>query len=73
MAPFLYTWPGFETEELAPWEENGEVWRPLKITYPDSIASHPGSRSLTMVGTACCDGTLTPSTSSGGLRTQLCL
>ena len=40
MAPFLYTWPGFETEELAPWKENGEVWRPLKITYPDSIAGH---------------------------------
>jgi hypothetical protein len=40
MAPFLYTYPGFETEELAPWQENGEVWRPLKITYPDSIAGH---------------------------------
>ena len=39
-APFLCTWPGFETEELAPWQESGEVWRPLKITYPDSIASH---------------------------------
>jgi hypothetical protein len=24
----------------APWQENGEVWRPLKTTYPDSIASH---------------------------------
>jgi hypothetical protein len=40
IAPFLYTWSGLETEELAPWKENGEVWRPLKITYPDSIASH---------------------------------
>jgi len=39
-APFLYTWPGFQTEELAPWEENGEVWRPLKVTYPGSIAGH---------------------------------
>jgi hypothetical protein len=39
-APFLYTWPGFETEELAPWQENGEIWRPLKITYPDSVVSH---------------------------------
>src|SRR6202049_1488446 len=38
--PFLYTYPGFMTEELAPWEENGEQWRPLKVIVPDSIASH---------------------------------
>jgi hypothetical protein len=38
--PFLYTYPGFMAEELAPWEENGEQWRPLKVIVPDSIASH---------------------------------
>jgi hypothetical protein len=38
--PFLYTEPGFETEELGEWKENGEVWRRLKATFPDSIASH---------------------------------
>jgi hypothetical protein len=38
--PFLYTLPGFETEELPEWEENDEVWRRLKITFPDSIVSH---------------------------------
>jgi len=38
--PFLFTYPGFVTEELAPWEENGEQWRPLKVIVPDSIASH---------------------------------
>ncbi len=38
--PFLYTYPGFMTEELAPWQENGEQWRPLKVIVPDSIASH---------------------------------
>ncbi|MDQ0899543.1 MULTISPECIES: hypothetical protein [unclassified Paenibacillus] len=38
--PFLYTYPGFVTEELAPWQENGETWRRLKITFPDHIASH---------------------------------
>jgi hypothetical protein len=38
--PFLYTYPGFVTEELAPWEENREVWRPLKVTFPDSVPSH---------------------------------
>jgi hypothetical protein len=38
--PFLYTYPGFATEELAAWRENGEQWRTLKVIVPDSIASH---------------------------------
>lgn len=38
--PFLYTSPGFKTEELGEWKENGETWRRLKATFPDSIASH---------------------------------
>jgi hypothetical protein len=38
--PFLYTYPGFNTEEIAPWQENGETWRRLKIIFPDNIASH---------------------------------
>jgi hypothetical protein len=38
--PFLYTYPGFVTEELILWEEGGEQWRPLKVIVPDSIASH---------------------------------
>jgi hypothetical protein len=33
-APFLYTQPGFETEELEPWSEAGEVWRVLKVNFP---------------------------------------
>jgi hypothetical protein len=39
-SPFLYTYAGFVTEEIAPWHENGEVWRRLKVTFPDDIASH---------------------------------
>jgi hypothetical protein len=38
--PFLYTYPRFVTEELPPWQEGGEVWRPLKAIFPDNIASH---------------------------------
>ena len=38
--PFLYTCPGFVTEEGAPWRENSEQWRTLKVIVPDSIASH---------------------------------
>ena len=39
-SPFLYTYPGFETEEIEPWHENNEEWRRLKITFPTYIASH---------------------------------
>ncbi len=38
--PFLYAAPGFEVEEIEPWEEDGEVWRSLRVTFPDSISSH---------------------------------
>jgi hypothetical protein len=38
--PFLYTYPGFITEEIEPWQENGETWRRLKVTFPDYISSH---------------------------------
>ena len=38
--PFLYTYPGFVTEELAPWQENRELWRPLKVTFPGHVTSH---------------------------------
>jgi len=39
-SPFLYTYPGFESEEIEPWEENGERWRRLRVTFPDHIVSH---------------------------------
>ena len=38
--PFLYTYPGFESEEIEPWHEDGEERRRLKVTFPDEIASH---------------------------------
>jgi hypothetical protein len=39
-SPFLYTRKGFETEEIDPWNEDGETWRRLKVTFPPSVASH---------------------------------
>lgn len=36
-APFLYASPGFGTEELDPWNENGETWRVLKVDFPPHI------------------------------------
>jgi hypothetical protein len=38
--PFLYAYPGFEVEEIEPWNEDGEVLRRLKVRFPDTIASH---------------------------------
>jgi hypothetical protein len=38
--PFLFRMPGFRTEEIEPWEENGEAWRRLKVIFPASIHSH---------------------------------
>jgi hypothetical protein len=39
-APFSYTYPGFEVEEVEPWEENGELCRVLKVTFPEGYAAH---------------------------------
>lgn len=38
--PFLFTWPGFGTEEIPPIKVGGETWRRLKVTFPDHIKSH---------------------------------
>lgn len=37
--PFTFTMPGFKTAELEPWEENGERWRRLQVTWPYSYTS----------------------------------
>lgn len=38
--PFLFRLPGFEVEEVEPWDENGETWRRLKVTFPPGVHSH---------------------------------
>jgi hypothetical protein len=39
--PFLLTREGFITAEIAPVkQESGEVWRRLKVIFPDNIRSH---------------------------------
>jgi hypothetical protein len=40
VAPFLYTYPGFYSEELEPCEFEGEVCRRLRVTFPDSVVTH---------------------------------
>jgi hypothetical protein len=39
-APFSFAMPGFQTEELEPWEEADQTWRRLKVTFPDHVATH---------------------------------
>lgn len=38
--PFMFALPGFSTEEIEPWNESGETWRRLKVTFPDSVPTH---------------------------------
>jgi hypothetical protein len=38
--PFTLAGPGFSVEELSPWQESGEQWRRLKVTFPQDIATH---------------------------------
>jgi hypothetical protein len=38
--PFIFALPGFQTEEIEPWDENGEKRRRLKVSFPDHIATH---------------------------------
>ena len=39
-APFLYTYEGFVTEEIAPINVESSTWRRLKITFPENVKSH---------------------------------
>ncbi len=39
--PFLYSYPGFETVEIEPWEEDGETWRRLKVSANKPAISAP--------------------------------
>ncbi len=39
-APFIFALPGFATEEIEPWNGDGETRRRLKVTFPDSVATH---------------------------------
>jgi hypothetical protein len=38
--PFLYARDDFAAEEIAPVEADGETWRRLKVTFPDTVKSH---------------------------------
>ena len=39
-APFVFTQPGVEAQEIAPWTEDAQTWRRLAVTFPKTIANH---------------------------------
>ena len=39
-APFNFADPIYKVQELKSWNENGEDFRRLQVTYPDAIATH---------------------------------
>src|SRR6202165_5740837 len=45
-APFLFAWPGFNSQELDPHVEGRETWRVLEVTYPDNIPAHTKTQKL---------------------------
>jgi len=44
--PFSFTLPGFETAELEPWDEAGQRWRRLRVTWPSHLATHSTDQTL---------------------------
>jgi len=39
-APFIFARSDFSTEEDWPWREDGQVWRTLSVTYPETVVAH---------------------------------
>ena len=44
--PFVLTWPGVDSEEIAPWQDGGHRWRRLEVRFPASIATHSTKQTL---------------------------
>jgi hypothetical protein len=40
VTPFVFREPGLVTKEIEPYEEMGETWRRLHVTYPDNMPTH---------------------------------
>ncbi len=38
--PFLLTYPGVQTREITPWQENDQTWHRLRATLPPEITTH---------------------------------
>ena len=40
VAPFIFTRSDFVTAEIEPWNEDGQEWRRLLVTYPEGVVAH---------------------------------
>lgn len=38
--PFLLAWPDFEIQDAPSWIEDGEEWKGIKVTFPETLAYH---------------------------------
>jgi hypothetical protein len=38
--PFVFTYPGVQAREIEPWDEDGQTWRRLAVTFPNTNANH---------------------------------
>lgn len=45
VAPFIFTRPGYEVEEIEPWREHGEEWPGLRVRFPDGVPAHSREQS----------------------------
>jgi hypothetical protein len=44
--PFTFSMRGFQTSELEPWDEAGQQWRRLRLTWPSYLATHSTDQTL---------------------------
>ena len=44
--PFSFTMPGFQTNELEPWDEADQRWRRLRVVWPSYLATHSTEQTL---------------------------
>lgn len=40
IAPYCFLWKGVEAREVEPWQQDGETWRRLEVTYPADAHVH---------------------------------
>lgn len=41
VTPFIFSYPGFQTEEISPWtDEHGTKYRRLKVVFPSDVPTH---------------------------------
>jgi hypothetical protein len=44
--PFFLARPGIQSEEIEPWQEDGNTWRRMRVRFPKDIATHSTEQTL---------------------------